>query len=60
MIFKRNKTKVYTQKQLNEIAGRGISSGMYSWKTVYEAFIKAGLSKENAKKETDKRVWIID
>lgn len=53
--------KEYTDDELNFIAGRGISPyGLYSWKSVYDEFIKAGLSKEQSRKETDKRVWMLD
>ncbi len=30
-----------------------------SWNSVYESYIKSGLSPEQAKIETDKRVWIL-
>jgi hypothetical protein len=56
---------VYSQKQLDRIAGRGLlASGkgvvVFTWQSTYDAFIDAGLDKEQAKKETDARVLIID
>ena len=53
--------KEFTEEELNQIAGQGMNqTGFYSWQTVYEAFLKAGLSKEEAEIETDKRVWLLD
>lgn len=62
------------EEHLNKIAGRGVTRvaisdrlgrnptvvPMYSWKPVYNAFIEAGLSPEEAEEETNKRVWLID
>ena len=52
----------YSEKELNEIAGtlgslaKGKGILMFSWDSVYNAFVKAGLSPEEAEKETDHRV----
>jgi hypothetical protein len=54
----------YSEKELNEIAGtlgslaKGKGILMFSWNSVYDAFIKAGLSPEEAKRETDRRVCL--
>ena len=60
------KKGAYSEKELNEIAatmgciakGKGVL--MFSEDSVYNAFIKAGLSPEEARKEAKKRVWHID
>lgn len=51
--------KKYTKEELDEIS-RKARRGLYSWQTVYNAFIDAGLSPEEAKEETDKRVMLLD
>jgi hypothetical protein len=60
-------------RRMNEIADRGATTvvltdqngsfpeavPMFSWQSVYDSYIEAGLSPEQAKAETDKRVWIL-
>lgn len=55
---KKPSEKKPTDDELDEIAGRAISPmGLYTWNDVYREFVKAGLSEEDARLETDKRVW---
>jgi hypothetical protein len=53
--------KKLSEEKLNSIASRGVSTiGIYSWQSVYDAYIETGLTPEEAKKATDERVWILD
>ncbi len=59
-------TQEYSKEELDEImeetlegykdpGGVGIENKSYSWGRVYTIFMNAGLSKETAKNETDRR-----
>jgi hypothetical protein len=51
----------FTSEELDEIAGRARAGcGFYSWRTVYQEFLRAGLTSEEAKRATDERVMVLD
>jgi len=59
------KGPVYTKEDLDKIASKYVPHlpsclGRPSWFSLYNAFVKAGLSEEKASKETDERIIWYD